>query len=404
MNKITNFVSSVNGVPPSLGDVSLTAFDIPYAYFTIDVTSTPAPPALPRARSWRVDFTGNLQGSYDYRRYFYATSGDAQADEETRAVAAWVIEGQRVFFEYIENNTVVKVSNLTDSNGNVLIESYRPILIQGQKWFFGPNRGTNAFPDADNIHSIIDLDVDAINTIIGSTFELSTNAKQIVNAINELYAIFHMQPKVLVTDLEVPDSIHGNLGDIIITPYGVYVMKFKVSTGFLATTSDPRFAGIWTDMGINEMHTISGSSSHFVDISGNFRNTNWFLHESGNYVIVWSNYNANPNTPRAGAWFINFAATPRLDSGAIATYTTPVSPQLSTSLPPSGNWGFGNIQWTNYTGSEPSEMGWVLQLKLHTTPNTEIFIDNTQMLTVPTPPATGNYRLASQNGNLVWVV
>jgi len=291
-------------------------------YYTLDVTATPAPPALPRALSWRVDFVGPLQGSYDYRRYFYLTSAEALADNPADAVAAWVIEGKHMFFEYHENGSIVKIVDLTDTDGNPLVYNYRPITTAGVKWFFGPNHGSSAFPDADNARSIIDLDIDAINTIIGSTFDLSTNAKQLVSAINELYGLIHSRQQVLVTDEETPANLVDRPGDIALTPFGIYVMKFKVSTGLMGISNDSRFNGVWTDMGINEMHTISGSSSHFVDIGGVIRNTNWFLHESGNYVLVWSNYNANPNTPKAGYWFINNASTPRPNSGSHYTGST----------------------------------------------------------------------------------
>jgi len=41
--KLAGLVSSVNHISPASGDASLTAFDIPYAYYTLDVTATPAP-------------------------------------------------------------------------------------------------------------------------------------------------------------------------------------------------------------------------------------------------------------------------------------------------------------------------------------------------------------------------
>ena len=416
MSKLAGLVGSVNSITPDENqNVALTAFEIPYAHLVYDVTKTPAPPALPRARSWHVDFVvpvgeQGLMGSYDYRRYFYASAADSQEDNPSKAMAAWVIEGHHMFFEYYEEGATTIV-DLTDADGLVLIDHYRPIYESSSravppphiKWFFGPNHGTSAFPDDDNARSIIDIDIDALNTIIGNSFDLSTVAKQLVPAINELYHLHRSQQQVLITDEETPNNLVGNPGDIAITPYGIYVMKFKVSTGFLAISTDARFAGIWTDMGVNEMHTISGASSHFVDIHGYVRNTNWYLHESGNYVLVWSNYNANPNTPRAGYWFFNNASTPRLDAGALLSLETPNSPQLPTSLPPSGSWGGGvSITWSNYTGSEPSGMGWVRHFKVNSLPSGELFVDTAPVPAIPMPPPTGNVTLRSNNGVLSW--
>ena len=309
-----------------------------------------------------------------------------------------------MFFEYRENGIVTSVVDLTDTNGNVLIEDFRPIQTDGTKWFFGPNHGTNAFPDSDNVRSIIDLDIDALNTILGNSFDLSTNAKQIVNAINEVYAMYKTYIQVFTTDEPSPVNLVGNPGDVAITPYGIYTMKFKVSTGFVAASTDSRFSGIWTDMGVNKTHTISGLSSNFIDIGGTLRNTHWYLHESGNYALVWSNYNANPSLPRAGYWFINYAATPNLDSGAIYSRGTSIAPDSPTTLPPSGSWELGfSITWSTYTGSEPSGMDWVLHYQLHTTQAKELFIGDTQMAVVPMPPPMGAYTLKAVDGVLQWV-
>jgi len=392
-HQLAKVAKSVNDISPVDGDIALTAFDIPYAYYTLDVTNTPAPPALPRARSWRVEFVGPLMGSYDYRRYFYLSAQEASIDDPSTAAAAWVIDGQRMFFEYREGGAVISTVELTDTGGNVLRTRYRPIRVGGLKWFFGPNHGTNAFPGEDNVRSIIDLDIDAINTIIGSTFDLSTNAKQIVNAINELYALYRSDSHVYITHEDTPDNLTGLPNDVAITPYGVYAYKLLISTGFRATTTDTRFSGIWTDMGVNTAGTISGISL----------NTHWYMHESGNYVLVWSNFNNNPNTPRAGYWFINNTGTPRLDSGSLIQVSTPNVPPASTYLPPNGNWGAATITWSNYTSSQPSGLGWELQFGINTTPNGKLFINGAETAVVPMPPATGTVRLVSVGGVLQWV-
>jgi len=335
------------------------------AVFELDVTATPAPPSLPRARFWHVNMVGPIQGQHDYRRYFYLSAIDAHMDDERYAVASWVIEGKRVFFEYYHNGNLTHITDLTDINGNVMIASYRPITSVDEVWYFGASRGTSAFPDNDNIHSILDINVRALNTIVGDSFNLSTIAKDIVGAINEIYSMYSTSVHTLTTFDETPDNLAGRPGDVAITPYGIYTRKMSaVSTGFLCSSSDARFDGIWSDMGANNMNTISGISL----------GTHWYLHESGNYVLVWSNYNANPSVPRAGYWFINNAGTPRLDSGALLSHATVEVPSDSTGLPPDGFWGGYEMNWQNYTSTIPSQLGWALQFNVHSTPDGRLFV------------------------------
>jgi len=335
------------------------------AVFKLDVTATPAPPSLPRARFWHVDVVGPILGQHDYRRFFYLSAGEAQMDDESSAVASWVIEGKRVFFEYYHNGNLTHITDLTDINGNVMIASYRPITSTDEVWYFGANRGSSAFPDNDNIRSILDINVRALNTIVGNSFSLSTIAKDIVSAINEVYTMYSASVHTLTTDNEAPDNLVGSPGDVAITPYGIYTRKMSAaSTGFLCNSSDARFDGIWSDMGVNNMNTINGISL----------GTHWYLHESGNYVLVWSNYNANPNIPRAGYWFINNAGTPRLDSAALLSRATAELPSSSTDLPPNGSWGGYEMNWQNYTSSVPSQLGWVLQFNVHSTPDGRLFV------------------------------
>jgi len=327
------------------------------AIVELDVTATPAPPSLPRAHFWHVDMVGPLQGSYDYRRYFYLTVAEAQADDISTAVAAWVIDGQRVFFEYLIGGIVTSVVDITGTDGSVILDTFRPIQDVGTVWFFGPNHGANAFPDNDNIRSILDINVPALNTIIGDSFGLMTDSKQIVGAINEAVTRFASETNVFITDNETPDALTGSPGDVAITPFGIYARKINVvSTGFMCTSSDTRFTGIWSDMGVNTQNTQNGLSL----------GTHWYLHESGQFVLVWSSFNSNPSVPRAGFWFVNNVATPRNDQSAIISrdWRYSIPPPNETTLPPDGMWGTVTMTWQSYVGTEPSELGWELLAKL----------------------------------------
>jgi len=163
-HKLAPLVRSVNDILPVSGNVAITAFDVPHAYYTFDVTATSAPPALPRARSWRVTFVDTEVGlsyDYDYRRYFYLSAEDAAVNDPANAVSAWVIDGKHMFFEYFEGGAAPRIVDLTDASGKPLLFDYRPISATGVSWFFGARLGTSSFPETDNARSILDIDVEA---------------------------------------------------------------------------------------------------------------------------------------------------------------------------------------------------------------------------------------------------
>jgi hypothetical protein len=160
------------------------------AIYTFDATTQSAPPNLPRGYNWHVDIEQPLINEHQYSRYFYLTAADAALDVPgspniSAAVAHWFIDGRHIGFEYLENGVVHTVVDITSPvDGSVLIPSFRPIPI-GQTWFFGQNQAF-PFPENDTVRSIIDINVQGLNVMIGNTFNLTTVNKQIVGAINEL--------------------------------------------------------------------------------------------------------------------------------------------------------------------------------------------------------------------------
>jgi len=160
------------------------------AIHTFDTTVKAAPPNLPRSYNWYIDFLGPILGTWQYSRYFYSNVSDSLLDTVGNpniadAVAHWVIDGKHVYFEYLSGGIVQTISDLTDVNGNVLINNFRPIPIGGT-WFFGESQA-DPFPTNDNIRSIVEINVSGLYTLLGNTFDLETTEKQIVGAINELY-------------------------------------------------------------------------------------------------------------------------------------------------------------------------------------------------------------------------
>jgi len=209
-------VKSVNMVTPSeFSNVLLEAKDVPYdnsltpleainvqdaideldrdmrynAIYTFDATVQSAPPNLPRGYNWHVEMVGPMMDEHQYSRYFYLSVEDAMLDQKgtpllDKAVAHWVIDGKQMYFEYLTDGIVSTVVDLTDADGNILIPSFRPISMN-DVWFFGKNQADD-FPTDDNVRSILDINVWGLALMLGNTFDLATDNKQIVGAINEI--------------------------------------------------------------------------------------------------------------------------------------------------------------------------------------------------------------------------
>ena len=212
-----NIIDTVNMKgPDALANVTVEAADIPYdsalsvlsslnvqnaldeldkdlrynAIYVFDATVQSAPPNLPRGYNWHVDMIGPMMNDHQYSRYFYLNVDDAMADQPgapllDRAVAHWVIDGKHVYFEYLTGGVVTTVVDITDTNGDVLLPTFRPIADTRVVWFFGKNQA-DPFPTDDNIRSILDINVWGLTVMLGNTFDLTTTSKQIVGAINEV--------------------------------------------------------------------------------------------------------------------------------------------------------------------------------------------------------------------------
>jgi len=160
------------------------------AIFVFDATVQSAPPNLPRGYNWHVDIAEPLKNPHQYSRYFFLTAEDATYDRRGSrnpigAVARWFIDDFHIGFEYIENSIVHTTVDITSPiDGSVILPLYRPIPI-GQTWFFGVNQAQD-FPTDDTVRSIVDINVQGLNVMLGNTFNLTTTNKQIVDAINEV--------------------------------------------------------------------------------------------------------------------------------------------------------------------------------------------------------------------------
>ena len=222
--KLVGLVNSVNGVSPDVyKNVTLVAAKIPYdnelsrtspemiglnavnvqeaideldqllkynAIYVFDATVQSAPPNLPRGYNWHVDTSAPLNVSHQYSRYFFLSAEEAAKDQRGNpnimaAVARWFIDGFHIGFDYLENGIVHTTVDITSPiDGSVLLPLFRPIPI-GATWFFGVNQADD-FPQTDTVRSIVDINVQGLNVMLGNTFNLTTESKQIVAAINEV--------------------------------------------------------------------------------------------------------------------------------------------------------------------------------------------------------------------------
>jgi len=221
---LQGLVKSANGIhPDAYNNVTLVAEDIPYdntlshtapdmlevdslnvqdaidelnrllkynSIFVFDATVQSAPPNLPRGYNWHVDIAEPLNFPHQYSRYFFLSAEDAALDQRGNpnimaAVARWFIDDFHIGFDYLENGLVHTTVDITSPiDGSVLLPLYRPIPI-GTTWFFGVNQA-DPFPETDTVRSIVDINVQGLNVMLGNTFNLTTANKQIVAAINEV--------------------------------------------------------------------------------------------------------------------------------------------------------------------------------------------------------------------------
>jgi len=197
----------------------------------VDVTATPAPPALSRTNGWRIGATGQVIGDdYNYLRYLYRTRADAVADDPYEAIAAWDIQGKRMRFSHILSGRP-HYDIITDEDGNVLIEEVRPIP-DGEVWWFGDIRPfdeqyeATPFPTDDTFFSILEIGVPSLMSMIGDTFQLQTENKDIVGAVNEL---FYVSPMVITVPFgEFTTLVTHLLGDYAwVKIVGYHEMAFQ---------------------------------------------------------------------------------------------------------------------------------------------------------------------------------
>ena len=160
------------------------------AIYEQDSTIRSAPVGQVRNHNWHLDIDEPLNANHQYSRYLF---GDAEAalrdvigtPNLSEAVGHLVINQKHVYVEYLAGGLVNTVIDITDASGNVLQNVFRPVPLSST-WFFGQVQSVNEFPTGDTIRSIVDINVPTLYLMTGSSFDLETNHKQLVSAINEV--------------------------------------------------------------------------------------------------------------------------------------------------------------------------------------------------------------------------
>lgn len=333
------------GLYDALGEAFYNSVDV------IDVTLRAAPTGSARGHNWFVLMLGPLQGSYYYKRPLYDTSF---VTPSTNPVAWWIIDKKHIFFEFLNSDgSLNHAVDITDVNGNPLIDRFQPIQMGGL-WFFGENIGTDPFPTDDTVRSMLYFNASMAYQLMGDTRDLITTETIIVPAINEIVAMIRSRPNITVQQgLITPDDAIGNLGDIFISGNGMYSkMLTTLGDGLLlsgAAGSGTIYNGLWTDMGIDTEGTANGNS----------QGAHWYLHESSLYVLKWSLYSGG-----SGYYWINTIINRKADDGNASAYASAPFPITPQTLPPGTftlNMGAGtfNGTWVWQTGSGDPVETWV---------------------------------------------
>jgi hypothetical protein len=137
------------------------------------------------------------------------------------------------------------------------------------------------------------------------------------------------------TSKTAPTAATGKVGDICVTPSGVYLKKLTPTCwNYTLSGASTAFNGVWTDMGINE--TIS-------NYDGDPQGSHYYRHENGIYNLCW-------NTAYGGYWWINTDLA--LDDGEATAYAQ--TPTI-TADPPNAGWNGGISDSVVWTRSDPLE-------------------------------------------------
>jgi hypothetical protein len=193
-------------------------------------------------------------------------------------------------------------------------------------------------------------------------------AHNVQAAIDEVLSMIKSTVGNVLTDInEVPPTNKGALGDICITPYGIYQKRMStVGSGYTLTGANmPNYNGKWIDQGVNTQGTNGGSSN----------GARWWLHESGELILTWS-------SAYSGYWWINRASSPKDDNGQSLSYRSDTTvPTNQTIPPPSSNWSgqLNSGTWAYFSGTTTPMQIWERVFGFNATADKKLFFDNIEI-------------------------
>jgi len=332
----------------------------------LDITELQYSTGVPRWDTWHVKLSGPLSGASGNLRMGYSDApfgGNWMMD--------FVIDGTHVYCEYADGAII----HLTDEvTGAVLIEEFYPFtrhigpdlsVYGATKWYLTETTNNSFFPGADTISSWANINVPILRELIGSIGQLEDGYPSIVAAINDSIIRLDSLREFFDSKTEPPDVNAGKLNDVWFNNEGVWIKKQHSASpqGFTFTRTGGNaegdiFNGFWQDMGENPWGTAASG--------GSMGASHWWLHESGNYVMTWSQWSMG------GAYrWINFVSSPRSDDGSALLYATEPSEPSFSVLPPSALNSNGNPlvgpstfpavvgSWTFHAGV-PAHLEWEL--------------------------------------------
>ena|GEM_PF-38824 len=162
------------------------------------------------------------------------------------AIAAWAIMGKVMLFTHIaygaDENQVTTA--ITDENGDVLLSEFRPIP-EGYTWWFGELKSTEGgnptpFPTDDTFFSILEIGVPSLMTMVGDTFQLETEAKDLVGAVNELKdttveGVYHVLSAVVISYDNIESGMRFQTPPIPVTAeFAGYVGYWTIVAGVVS--------------------------------------------------------------------------------------------------------------------------------------------------------------------------
>jgi hypothetical protein len=254
--------------------------------------------------------------------------------------------------------------------------------------------------------------------LMGDTFFFFFEAKTIVPAINEVYNIAKFDTNVQIMSEPVINNIEkGIAGDLGVTKQALYEKSGDVfAFGYMIASSNPTIAGIYHYVG-----PCAGGDFPSYD-------TPMFKKEDTvDTYLYWTAYNANPNVPRAGYWYIG---PPSTNYGVQATqHMTPYRPQSANAFASAINAALEQDKvtllntWANSAGllgltgtwinvqsitgvisASTSEKGWTQLFNVSTDDHGKLTVrnENGDDWSISAPPAAGTWVLKSVDGNISW--